>query len=436
MAMAATRAAGDTGRGGGSPIHGWPAHPRARLGGFGIEPPLNDMERMFQQTLRKFALEVMRPIGQRLDRMSAARVIAEDSPYWDFRRQLLDLGVRLEMLLALPPEQRARMFCIAYEELGYGDGGLAISAGASTLPHYLSALFGNGFLMERFPEETLGCWAITEPDHGSDTLDPAGMLRHPDGRHGRPNTVARFHNDRVVLNGQKSAWVSNGTVAEVCILYCAADTGDGPDPAHGCVLVLPLDLPGISRGQPLEKHGQRGNPQGELFFEDVEVPLDYVLAGPEDYQRAVYCILTEANALMGATWTGVARGAYDLAYEYAHERRQGGVPIVRHQLVAYKLFHMFRRIEASAALSRRVVHYNHAADLPAVQASIAAKITATQMSFDVASDALQLFGGNGLTHEYPIEKILRDCRAAMIEDGSNDVLALKGGHYLMDEDRL
>lgn len=420
----------------GSPIHSWPASPKARLGEFGAEPPLTDVEEEFQQTMRKFALKVMRPIGQELDRLGGDEIIAPDSRFWDFRRKYLELGIDLGSLFEMSPEVRSRLFCIIFEELGYGDGGLAISAGAGILPQYLSALFGNRFLMERFPQEDLGCWAITEPDHGSDSLDPNGMIRHPDSGYGNPNVVARFYNDRVVVNGQKSAWVSNGTIADVCILYCAADTGDGPDPANGCVLVFPMDLPGVSRGKPLEKLGQRGDPQGEVFFNDVEIPLDYVLAGPEDFQRAVYCIHAEANVLMGATWTGVARSAYDLAYDYVHERKQGGVAIARHQLVAWRLFHMFRQIEASCALTRRAAHYNQAAKVPALQIAMAAKIQATQTSFDVASEALQIFGGNGLTHEYPIEKILRDARASLIEDGCNYVLALKGGNYLLDPERL
>lgn len=414
----------------------WPDQPKAGLGSFGVEPPLTEVEAAFQQTMRNFATEVMRPIGQKLDRMTAQEIIASESPFWEFRKRYLDLDIDLGSLFEMPPMERSRLFCIIFEELGYGDGGLAISVGGGMLPQYISALFENQFLMERFPQTLLGCWAITEPDHGSDTLDPNGMIRHPGAQYGRPNCVAKFHKDKIVLNGQKSAWVSNGTVAEVCILYCAADTGNGADPENGCVLVIPLDLDGIGRGQPLEKHGQLGDPQGELFFNDVEIPMEYLLAGPENFQRAVYCIHAEANLLMGATWTGAARAAYDLAYDYAHERKQGGVPIIKHQLVAYKLFHMFRQIEASAALTRRVAHYNQTAEVPAIQAAMAAKVTATQMSVDVANDALQIFGGNGLTKEYPIEKILRDCRASLIEDGSNDVLALKGGYYLADPERL
>ncbi len=417
-------------------VRDWPASPRSQLGISGAEPPLPPMIAEFQQTLRRFALEVVRPLGMRLDRMSAEEVIAAGSPFWEFHRKYRELGIGIETLRALSPEDLSLMFPILFEELGYGDAGLAISAGASTLPLLLAYRFDNGFLLERFSDSQLGCWGITEPDHGSDQLDPSGQLLDPRGRYGKPNCVATIRGDRIVINGQKSAWVSNGPVAEICILYCAADTGSGPDPSHGCVLVIPLDLPGVSRGKPLDKMGQRALPQGEIFFDNVEVGRDYLLAGPEDYQRAVYCIHSEANGLMGGTFAGLAQAAFDLALDYAHERRQGGVPIIRHQSVQHRLFHMYRKIEAARALTRRVILYNNTAPVPALQAAMTSKITGTQTSFVVASEALQLFGGNGLTREYPLEKLLRDARASLIEDGCNEILAIKGGCYLIDEARL
>ena len=416
----------------GSRIHQWPASPKSALGISGAEPPMTDIEVEFQQTLRRFALEVMRPIGRKLDRMTPEAIIADDSPFWEFRKKYLELGIDLAQLFEMPPEVRSRMFCLIFEELGYGDGGLAISVGAGVLPQYLSALFGNQFLMERFPQEMLGCWAITEPDHGSDTLDPTGAARHADGKVSRSNCIVSFKGDKMVINGQKSAWVSNGTVAEVCILYAAADTGKGADYEHGCVVVLPLDLPGISRGKPLDKIGQRGDPQGEIFFNDVEVPMEYLLAGPEDFQRAVYCIHAEANVLMGATWTGAARAAADMAFEYAHERKQGGVPIIRHQRVAQRIFEMYRKVEAGCALTRRAAHYNQSADVPALQAAMMAKVSCAQWAHEVTSEAIQIFGGNGLTAEYPVEKMFRDARSSMIEDGCNELLSIKGGYLISD----
>ena len=95
---------------------------------------------------------------------------------------------------------------------------------------------------------------------------------------------------------------------------------------------------------------------------------------------------------------------------------------------------MFRKIEAARALVRRVADYNATARQAALQGSIAAKVTATQTAFEVASEGLQIFGGNGLTREYPMEKLLRDARACLIADGCNEVLALKGGNLLINPD--
>ena len=410
----------------------WQATPTAKLGMLGAEPELTEEERAIVEVLHRFAAQEMRPLGRRLDRMSPQAIVAPDSPIWPFYQAFREIGFTSDLMSGMGLKQRAKMLCLFYEELGWGDVGLGFFVGSATIPRFMARMFGNDFLVEQCPETQIGCWGITEPDHGSDSLDPDGRAAHPAGDYGRPNCVATLGADTIVINGQKSAWVSNGTIAQVCVLFCACDTGAGPDPAHGCVVIVPLDRNGISKGKPLDKLGQRTLNQGEIFFDKVELPIEYLLAGPENYQRAVYAILTEANALVGAALTGLARAAYDLAYDYAHERRQGGVPIVRHQTVASRLFHMFRKVESSRALTRRVTEYNMTVKQPALQAAIAAKVTATQIAFEVASDALQLFGGNGLTREYPIEKVFRDARAGLIEDGCNEMLAIKGGYDLLD----
>jgi alkylation response protein AidB-like acyl-CoA dehydrogenase len=202
------------------------------------------------------------------------------------------------------------------------------------------------------------------------------------------------------------------------------------------VVFVPLDLPGVSRGKPLEKIGQRALNQAEVIFEDVVVPRELVVVGPEHYKDAAYSIFAAAGAAMGAVFTGTARAAYELALDYAHERKQGGVPILQHQNVRHRLFHMFRKVEAARALNRRVYLFNITSGTPAGIGSISTKITSTQTAFEVASDALGIFGGNGLTLEYPIEKLLRDARASMIEDGCNEVLAIKGGSMLVNPERF
>ncbi len=418
-----------------SPIAAWPEDPSAVPGELGVEPPLRAEEEAVHHTMHRFAAEVMRPAGQTLDRLTPEEVIAKDSILWDVFRQFGEI-FSLEALEGLEPAREAKIYCIVLEELGWGDGGLAVSLGTSLNPQLQATRFGNAFLSARFPVTMPGCWGITEPDHGSDMIDPSQRTFHPRGTFGRPNCVARIHDDKVVINGQKSAWVSNGTIARACLLFCAADPGSGPSYERGCVIIVPLDVKGVSRGKPLDKIGQRALNQGEIFFDEVELPLHYLLAGPDHFKRAHYGMLSEANAGMSAIWTGAARAAYELALDYAHERKQGGVPIIRHQNVRYRLFQMFRQVEASRALSRRAYEYNLTQPMPALQGAIAAKITATRTAFEVASEALQMFGGNRLTREYPIEKILRDCRTSMIEDGCNEVLAIKGGDLLVDSDRI
>jgi acyl-CoA dehydrogenase len=407
-----------------------------KLGPLGAQPEVSEMGQMVQQTVHRFAEEVMRPTGMQLDRMTPGQVIAPGSPYWEAREKFIGLGFGVDGLLELEPAERAKIMCILFEELGWGDAGLAITYGAGLLPALMSAVLGNPFCRALTPDNKLGCWAITEPDHGSDMLDANGMIFHPQGTYGRPNCVATLRGDEVIINGQKAAWVSNGIAAEVCILYCAADSGEGVDTKRGAVVIVPLDAKGVTRGKPLDKIGQRALNQGELFFENVRLSKEHLLAGPDQYLDAVYAIHTFANAIMGAVFTGTARAAFELAHAYAHERKQGGLPIIRHQSVASRLFHMFRKVEAARALSQRVVHYNFTAQQPSLHAAMTSKITATQTAFEVANDALQIFCGNGLTREYPIEKIWRDARASLIEDGCNEVLAIKGGYYLIDPELL
>ena len=425
---------------GGQPPAGplaWPVQPKVKLGATGAEFPLTETEQAFQNIAHAFARDVMRPVGQKLDRMTPEQILDKNSIYYtEFRPKYLALDINPLTLSELTPEEVGKLLPIIMEEFGWGDGGLSITIGACQLPPLLALMFGKQYLLQRYPADLIGCWAITEPDHGSDALDPSRQIFHPQGVYGRPNCIAKFDGDKVVINGQKSAWVSNGPIADVCVLYAAADRGNGPDPEKGVVLLVPMNARGVSRGRSIDKLGQRPLPQGELYFDNVTLSADHIIAGPEDFQRAVYAVHCEANGQMGAVWTGAARAAFEIAWEYAHSRKQGGVPIYRHQAVAQRLFHMYRKVEASRALVRRVALYNATAPVPALQSAMACKVTATQTAFEVASDALQMLGGNGNTREYPIEKILRDARASMIEDGCNEMLSIKGGYQMMDPDLL
>jgi alkylation response protein AidB-like acyl-CoA dehydrogenase len=396
-----------------------------------IEVGLSEEERGVRDTAHKFAEEVLRPVGTELDRLAdPADVVAPGSVLWDVFEKQRALGLAdLDTVdPALTPAQRAALSFLINEELGWGDSGLAISLAVAGFHQIFAQMSGQPALVERFcgpDSREIGCWAVTEPDHGSDTLSATEPhFRDPALK---ANCIARREGDDYIIRGQKAAWVSNGTIATVATLFCTIDPSRGFQ--GGGVCLVPLDLPGVSRGEPLDKLGQRALNQGEIFFDDVRVPADYMVVGSENYADVVQAVLTLANASMGTIFVGVARAALELALEYARNRVQGGAPIFQHQSVKARLFKIFTQVEAARSLARRVMLYNTTAP-PLLQYSIASKVFCTNTAFEVANSALQIFGGNGLSREYPIEKLVRDARASMIEDGCNDLLSLVGASKL------
>lgn len=395
-----------------------------------IEIGLSEEAQAIRDTAHKFAEEVLRPVGIQLDRLTdPAEVIGKLSPLWDVFKQYHQLGFsRLYFDNEIDPVQRAKIVSIINEELSWGDVGLAITLGLCSFHVPWIQQTGNQELLERYcsPDNpTIGCWALTEPDHGSDTIAVSEpFFANPALK---ANCTATRDGDHFILNGQKAAWVSNGPIADVAVLFCTVERSQGF--AGGGAFCVPLDLPGVHRPKPLDKLGQRSLPQGEIFFNEVRIPASYMAVPPEFYPMALESMLGYANGGMAQLFVGVGRAALDLAVDYAKQRVQGGVPIFEHQNVRSRLFKMFTKVEAARAIARRVALYN-ASNMPVVQNCIAAKVFCTNTAFEVASEALQIFGGNGLSREYPIEKVLRDARASMVEDGCNEMLGIIGGSKL------
>ncbi len=410
--------------------------PSLHLGVSGLDAGMSDEEKAIQDVAHRFAAEVMRPIAAQLDMMTPEQVIAPESPLYDFIRQLKEIGIfDLEAIGAMDSEQKSRILPLVFEEMGWGDSGLTILAGSTSFPAFVAHGTGDPELIEQFGSRT-GCWIATQPDRGSDILDMAGDQLKPGSRQHKGNLRAKVEGDHVVLNGQSSAWVSGAPIAQTALAYVPCDYGDGFYKDNGAVhcvgLLVDLEQDGVSKGKPLDKLGQRSLPQGEIFFDNVRVPYKNIIAGKDAIEADFFGVLTFANMEMGCTFTGVARAAYEHALAYCHERIQGGCPIIEHQSVKVRLFDLWQKVEASRALARRVCHFNYMGSDPHVVASITSKTYVTRTSFEVASDALQLFGGNGLTREYPIEKLLRDTRAAMIEDGENTILNIKAATLLSE----
>ena len=410
-----------------------------------IDVDLTKEQIAMRDTARKFGAEVMRPAGVELDKLhDPADVVTNGSVLWDVFTKARELGLhkmRIPKAMGGMKEDIDPMTdYLILEELGYADAGLAISLGVSAMPFYTAASLAPYFPQKKFLQEMvsqfvedddgklIGCWAITEPDHGTDW-----SLGGDNTRCG-PSVKAVLRGNEYAINGQKSAWVSNGTIATHAVLHVGLDPDRGMK-GQGLALV-PLNLAGITRGKPLDKIGQRPLNQGEIYFDDVRIPVDNMVMTPT-LREALGMddlleerTLAEVNGGMAAVFAGLAKASFDEALNYAKERVQGGVPIIEHQNIKLKLFKMFTMVEAARSSARRMAIYNATASRPSAPHAVACKCLSTETAFEVASQAIQIFGASGLSREYPIEKMFRDARASMIEDGVNEALSLTAMKWL------
>jgi alkylation response protein AidB-like acyl-CoA dehydrogenase len=391
---------------------------------------LSEEDLALREHFHRFAEEVLRPSAMALDGLSPEEAIAEGSVYWDVWRQIKEMGLHRQGMpehlggVTLTPIQG----CIVWEELSWGSIDWAVAFGAGSLPFTFAATLGNERLIKEFvvpyledkEGKHIGCWPITEPAHGGHDAMLAAMA----GSGISFDMLARRDGDEWVLRGQKAAWVSNGTVATHGLVMMSAEDQDGGEPGFGIAFV-PLDLPGISRGKPLDKIGQRALNQGEIYFDDVRIPADQMIVIPRREGGAgALGAMGNPNAGLGMAFVGVARAAFEETLEYCKQRVQGGKPLIEHQLIQRKLFDMLTKVETARAYARAVMLYNASNPMGLGYYSNASKVYATQVAFEIASEGVQLHGGMGLSKGMLIEKLFRDARAGLIEDGANDSLAL------------
>ncbi|TEU01673.1 MAG: acyl-CoA dehydrogenase, partial [Dehalococcoidia bacterium] len=284
-----------------------------------LNKELTDEQKSVKEETHRFAAEVLRPASIELDKLSPEEVIADGSVMWEVFRKAYQQGHHLAGL----PEQFGGVDLsplsshIRTEEMGWGSADFAIALGVSSFPFTFASRSGNQDLINDvvipFSKDTeakyIGCWAITEPQHGSDAL-LIGSKEFGDVNISFDCT-ARLDGDEYVINGQKAAWVSNGTIATHACTFLSVDPGDGV--AGGGVAIIPLDQPGVSRGKPLDKLGQRGLNQGEIFFDNIRLPKHCMVVQPAAYPFIIDGILALANAGMSAIFTGVARAAFEEA---------------------------------------------------------------------------------------------------------------------------
>jgi len=263
--------------------------------------------------------------------------------------------------------------------------------------------------------DTIGAWAITEPDSGSDALG------------GMKSTAVR-DGDEYVLNGQKT-FITNGPFADTIVFYAKLDDGSGTPTRQRPVLTFILDkgMPGLDQSKPLRKMGLHSSPTGQLFLTDVRVGRDRLLGetegspgGREGRDSAKGNFVTE-RAGVAAMSLGLIEECIKLSVQYAKDRTLWERPISEYQLIQLKLAKMevarlnvenlvFRHIEMSAA----------GKSLTLAEAS-AMKLYSAQAASEVAMEAVQLFGGNGYMAEYRVEQLARDAKVFQIYAGTDEI---------------
>jgi acyl-CoA dehydrogenase len=406
---------------------------------YDLNPNLTDEDLSLKKAAHEFAAEVMRPISRELDAMTAEEAIAEGSPFWEFMRLAYEQGYHSVLLPAevggggLSPLQ----LHIVNEELAWGSFGLAVQLCVSAIPFCMAVRAGNEELIEKYVKpyceckdgSIRGCLANTEPDHGTNlTRVGEEFYRNPQFRR---NVQARLEGNEWVLKGQKSAWISGGSIATHAFISGGVDPSEGLK--GGSFFFCPLDLDGVTCGKPLEKVGQRDLNQGEIYLDDVRIPENYLLVDVDALipTQAVFGAYAYSN--MGSLATGLARAAFEEALEYAKIRVQGGKPIIEHASIKQRLFRMFSKIETSRAISRLAMqatsnfYDTELMTIPLIEYGAISKVTCTRAAYEVADEAVQILGSNGLAREYITEKLFRDARATLIEDGMNEMLEWTGG---------
>jgi butyryl-CoA dehydrogenase len=299
---------------------------------------------------------------------------------------------------------------IVTEELSKACGGVALSFAGTALGTLPIILSGSEEQKKRWLPDIaagrkLAAFALTEPQAGSD----AGAVR----------TTAIRDGDYYVMNGTKQ-WITNGGEAEIYSVIALTNPAKGPRGAS-CI-VVEKGTPGFTFGKKEDKLGIRASATRELVFQDCRVPVENCLGREGTGFITAMKTFDVSRPGVGAQAVGIAAGAFDLALEYACTRRQFGSPVGSFQGLRFMLADMATKIEAARALVYATARYidTKPKERPTLYAAMS-KCFASDVAMEVTVDAVQVFGGYGYMHDYPIEKYMRDAKITQIYEGTNQI---------------
>jgi len=308
---------------------------------------------------------------------------------------------------------------VALEEIAAGDGATStiVSVQNSVVCGPINA-FGNDAQKARHLAplargDALGCFCLTEPQTGSDASAIA--------------TRADRHGDAYVLNGVKQ-FITTGANADVAIVFAVTDKAAGKKGISA--FIVDAKTPGFVVARVEEKLGQRASDTAQIVFENCSVPASNLLGREGDGYRIALGNLEGGRIGIAAQAVGMARAAFEAALSYARERHAFGKPISEHQAITFRLADMATKIDVARQMVWHAAALRDAGESCLKEASMA-KLFASEMAEEVASDAIQIHGGYGYVADFPVERIYRDVRVCQIYEGTSDIQRLVIGRALL-----
>lgn len=370
-----------------------------------IDFSLTEEQKALQEMSREFSVKEMKPNAAKYDK-------GEEFPE-DVMKKAFEVGF---LTCTIPKEYGGGGLseldtAIISEELAAGCAGMYTTMMVNALAYTPVILYGNDeqkkkFLIPQTEKMSFSAFCLTEREAGSD----AGSLK----------TKAIKNGDEYIINGAK-CFTSNGAIANWYVVFALTNPEKG---ARGIsAFIVPREAPGVTVGKIEDKMGHRASNTAEMFFEDVRVPAENLLAKEGLGFIIAMKTLDHTRAPVGAAGVGVARAALEYAVEYAKTRIQFGRPIALFQNTAFKIAQMAADIDAARYLVWRAAWLMDQ-DLPCGKESAMAKMYGSDVAMKVTTEALQILGGYGYMKDYPMEKLMRDAKLLQIYEGTNEIQRL------------